>query len=238
MTVALGKAAVPSLPRMPLIWSPWKWLMTIVSTCAGSMPAAARLRRHAPAVGGANSPRLVSIRTVCCGVRTTVVVNGMTSVSVGWNAAASAACTSASSALRTKLGVQRPRGEPVMDPDHLDPANLEPVERRRLPGHSASPACRRHPRMLAPWSPPSRRGRWRSPAVERGPWPVSDSSGGKRRRSGVARSPAKTLYGWDNRSRERGGDCRRRSPCRDEASPRLWRGRSRHISPSPISRSR
>src|SRR6185503_11911618 len=77
MTSAFGNTALPSLRRMPLMWSPWKWLMMIVSTCAGSKPAALKFAIHVPDVGAPELPLPVSMSTSLPPVLSTVVVNGI-----------------------------------------------------------------------------------------------------------------------------------------------------------------
>src|SRR4051794_455684 len=77
MTSAFGNTALPSLRRRPLMWSPWKWLMMIVSTCAGSKPAALKFAIQVPDVGAPVLPLPVSMSTILPPVLSTVVVNGI-----------------------------------------------------------------------------------------------------------------------------------------------------------------
>ena len=79
--------------------------MTMRSTAFGSMPAATRLSRNAPAEGAIWPPVPVSMSTSFLPVLTTSVVNGVASLSAGMKASASACSTSANGALRMNFSV-------------------------------------------------------------------------------------------------------------------------------------
>ncbi len=104
---AFGKTPAPLLRRRPLIWSPWKWLITTASTCSGVKPAARKFAIQRPEVGAPESPLPVSRRVSFLPSFTTRVVKGMKTVSVGWAASARTFCTALVSALRMKPSIGR-----------------------------------------------------------------------------------------------------------------------------------
>ena len=123
MTSAFGNTALPSLRRMPLMWSPWKWLMMIVSTCAGSKPAALKFAIQVPDVGAPELPLPVSMSTSLPPVLSTVVVNGIGVTSVGRKACSCAFFTSSSAAFFTKPSA---RGR-IQKPSLMAVASMSPI---------------------------------------------------------------------------------------------------------------
>jgi hypothetical protein len=63
-TSAFGYIAVLCPVSSPLMWSPWKWLMTTCVTRAGSMPTARRFSPSLPTVGTGWAPLPVSNNTI------------------------------------------------------------------------------------------------------------------------------------------------------------------------------
>lgn len=89
------------------MWSPWKWLITMASTLAGSKPAARKLAIQVPVAGAPRSPLPVSIRISFDPVFTTSVVKLIGKRSVGRKFSASACCTAPGGAFGTKPSSDR-----------------------------------------------------------------------------------------------------------------------------------
>jgi hypothetical protein len=83
MISAFGNTAVPSFRRRPLMWSPWKWLITTAFTWAGSKPAARKFAIQWPEVGAPISPLPASIMVTRPFWRRTRVVKEIGRASVG-----------------------------------------------------------------------------------------------------------------------------------------------------------
>src|SRR5581483_2966185 len=104
---ALGKiGALVSFAIRPVMWSGWKWVMTMVVTFSGSIPAFFQISflTMLPAVGATWAPVPESNSTRLPPDLIAVTVNGMGTCSSVRPAAFSAALTSSSEAFLTKPG--------------------------------------------------------------------------------------------------------------------------------------
>ena len=157
ITSAFGNTAVPSLRRKPLMWSPWKWLNTTVSTCAGSKPAARKFAIQVPEVGAPH--------VAVAGIdqrQAAVLVQHQRVEGDRQGVAGQEGRLHGLLHLR-QFGIldeafERTLGEAVVDGRHFDVADLVAVEARRLraaplPGRESS-GGRSAPRLAS-------RGEWR-----------------------------------------------------------------------------